>query len=317
MKYESNLDYLCHHGTKGQKWGTRRYQNKDGSLTELGYVHYGYGKRSTSTIAPSIKKKVTAVSDTWRAKKQEKIKKREEAALKKKNKIQADIDAKEAKINERIKKKEKALQDAARARYEAEVEENIRREKTRKKLLNPNNASDIRSIYANRKYLTNSELEGFSKRFSSEASIKSQMDKLDPPKPSKMDKTLKMVSDISKAAGTIKTTYDNCNKAVGILNDLGIIDFSMPSVGGNNRTNRNSNTNTNSNNQPRSTPTPSNNQSRSTTTSNNNQPRSTPTPSNNQSRGTNQPSRPTPVRSDQAGRVNTDDIVNNLMLWLR
>lgn len=28
--------YLCHHGITGQKWGVRRYQNKDGSLTPEG-----------------------------------------------------------------------------------------------------------------------------------------------------------------------------------------------------------------------------------------------------------------------------------------
>lgn len=32
---------LYHHGTKGQKWGIRRYQNLDGSLTEEGKRRYG------------------------------------------------------------------------------------------------------------------------------------------------------------------------------------------------------------------------------------------------------------------------------------
>ena len=33
-------DYLEHHGIKGQKWGVRRFQNKDGSLTEEGISRY-------------------------------------------------------------------------------------------------------------------------------------------------------------------------------------------------------------------------------------------------------------------------------------
>ena len=36
---EQNL-YLVHHGIKGQRWGVRRYQNPDGTLTAEGRTHY-------------------------------------------------------------------------------------------------------------------------------------------------------------------------------------------------------------------------------------------------------------------------------------
>ena len=34
-------DYLAHHGIKGQKWGVRRFQNPDGTLTAAGKSRYG------------------------------------------------------------------------------------------------------------------------------------------------------------------------------------------------------------------------------------------------------------------------------------
>ena len=38
----SNYNYntLCHHGIKGQKWGIRRFQNEDGTLTAEGRKRY-------------------------------------------------------------------------------------------------------------------------------------------------------------------------------------------------------------------------------------------------------------------------------------
>lgn len=39
MQYE-HCNYLAHHGIKGQKWGVRRYQNMDGSLTSRGRQRY-------------------------------------------------------------------------------------------------------------------------------------------------------------------------------------------------------------------------------------------------------------------------------------
>lgn len=59
-------DELQHHGIKGQRWGVRRYQNKDGSLTSQGRNRYGQEQGSDrpqqgdgGKLRPSKRKKTT------------------------------------------------------------------------------------------------------------------------------------------------------------------------------------------------------------------------------------------------------------------
>lgn len=42
--------YLVHHGIKGQKWGVRRYQNTDGSLTAAGKIRYSSDSPDSDTF---------------------------------------------------------------------------------------------------------------------------------------------------------------------------------------------------------------------------------------------------------------------------
>ncbi len=40
VSFQRDETYLAHFGIKGQKWGVRRFQNPDGSLTEAGKKRY-------------------------------------------------------------------------------------------------------------------------------------------------------------------------------------------------------------------------------------------------------------------------------------
>ena len=53
---------LRHHGIKGQKWGVRRFQNADGSLTSAGRKRYGDGESSYDYGKDSGGRKVVRVS---------------------------------------------------------------------------------------------------------------------------------------------------------------------------------------------------------------------------------------------------------------
>lgn len=51
---------LCHHGILGQKWGVRRYQNSDGSLTDEGEKRYSQLRSDLDSSKDTIKALNTA-----------------------------------------------------------------------------------------------------------------------------------------------------------------------------------------------------------------------------------------------------------------
>lgn len=81
MRYRVYSDELYHHGITGQKWGRRRYQNEDGSVTSAGAVRYyvhdgrvrhdGNGENSTGSEHSASKKQRTSEQDTRKASEQD------------------------------------------------------------------------------------------------------------------------------------------------------------------------------------------------------------------------------------------------------
>lgn len=90
---KSYSDELYHHGIMGQRWGVRRYQNANGSLTAEGRQRYNTGKKGlsqqeTNTVLNEAGN--IARNSNNASKSMNKIKKSEEAKKREKEKTEED-----------------------------------------------------------------------------------------------------------------------------------------------------------------------------------------------------------------------------------
>lgn len=101
IAYKST-DELYHHGIKGQRWGFRRWQNEDGSLTEAGRRHYDVQDRRSDASVKVAKEQTKQAK--IQAKMYQKAQKAQQKADTKAQKVQAKEDRKNLKTQKQIEK---------------------------------------------------------------------------------------------------------------------------------------------------------------------------------------------------------------------
>lgn len=126
------MDYLevrslCHHGVKGQRWGVRRYQNDDGTLTAEGKARYGVDENG------KMSNRLSRAADTNR---KDAAEMRKAAASAKTEKAKKDL-LDSADALERL-----AEQQESRAKMSKEGKKLYKQDKKDQKILDGSNAGN-------------------------------------------------------------------------------------------------------------------------------------------------------------------------------
>ena len=202
IHYDSVIE---HHGIKGQKWGVRRYQNPDGTLTPLGRKKLGRLERKAAKLGDTVKqyrsrymtlakKKKNGTATSKELREYEALSSSLHKSSKKLKRVSSKFDSKK-KMLEESKPVEKSIDEVIKSG-------------TKKEILARGNEMTVAQLQ-----------ESFQR-----LNLKAQIDKLDTDRVTKGEKIAKK---LAKTAGTISSVYDSVEKITKVTNAIGLTDIKL------------------------------------------------------------------------------------------
>ena len=190
-------DILCHHGILNMKWGVRRYQNADGSLTDAGRRRYAAKKVTYASKAEQKKQRAIAKAEEKRNQAIAKAERRAKESVRRYN--QATDEKLEA---ARIKVIEQNRMKAVRAANKKAKKEAALQAKKEKLITK----GSVYSIYKNRKLLTDAEFNRALERAKKTEAVKTEMRNI---RQQKFNNAVRTVNNVKTATNSAADIFDS------------------------------------------------------------------------------------------------------------